>query len=160
MCYIRKKLQMPENSALLEIYHSNEPSNRNFPHDRKNLNLFSYILSRASEAGSPTNRPGTGPGILWSVHRWTRPKSITLNRKWTNRFVLALSGQSPGVAFKLQSHWFSNVTVYSQEYWLIPYGGDCSKHIIEFHSHLLNPPLECSIRRCYTEKSKCFNKNT
>ncbi len=32
-----------------------------------------YILSRASEVGSPTNHPGsrqrqdTGPGILWSV---------------------------------------------------------------------------------------------
>ncbi len=35
------------------------------------------ILSHASETGSPTNRFGSdktrGPGILWSVHRWTRP---------------------------------------------------------------------------------------
>ncbi len=39
------------------------------------------ILSRASEMGSPTNHPGlqaatnTGSGILWSIHRWTRPTS-------------------------------------------------------------------------------------
>ncbi len=37
------------------------------------------ILSRASEVGSPTNHLGsrqrqdTGPGILWSINRWTRP---------------------------------------------------------------------------------------
>ncbi len=36
-----------------------------------------YILSCASEMGSPTNHPDsgqrqdTGSGILWSVHRWT-----------------------------------------------------------------------------------------
>ena len=35
--------------------------------------MISYILSRASKVGSPTNHPGfeqrqdTGPGILWSV---------------------------------------------------------------------------------------------
>ena len=38
-----------------------------------------YILSRASGMGSPTNHPGsrqrhdTGPGILWSVNRSTKP---------------------------------------------------------------------------------------
>ncbi len=37
------------------------------------------ILSRASGVGSPTNHPGfgqrqdTGPVILWSVNRWTKP---------------------------------------------------------------------------------------
>ncbi len=40
-----------------------------------------YIFSRASGVGSPTNHPGsgqrqdTGPGILWSVHRWTKPNT-------------------------------------------------------------------------------------
>ncbi len=44
-----------------------------------NFNLF-LILSRASGMGSPTNHLGseqrqeTGPGILWSVNRWTGPK--------------------------------------------------------------------------------------
>ncbi len=40
--------------------------------------FYINILLCASEAGSPTNRPGSdktraGPGILWSVHRWTKP---------------------------------------------------------------------------------------
>ena len=39
------------------------------------------ILSCASEVGSPTNHQGSrqrqdkGPGILWSVHRWTKPNT-------------------------------------------------------------------------------------
>ncbi len=43
-----------------------------------NLLYILYILSRASEVGSPTNHPGSrqrqdmGPGILRSVNRWTK----------------------------------------------------------------------------------------
>ncbi len=49
----------------------------------ENFGILVYILSRASEVGSPTNRPGsrqrqdTGPWILWSVHRWTFKKKRT-----------------------------------------------------------------------------------
>ncbi len=41
--------------------------------------LLIIVLSHAGEVGSPTNHPGsrqrqdTGPGILWSVNRWTKP---------------------------------------------------------------------------------------
>ncbi len=46
------------------------------------LRSFSIILSRASGVGSQTNHPGSrqrqdkGPGILWSVHRWTKPNTF------------------------------------------------------------------------------------
>ncbi len=48
-----------------------------------NLSGPSAILSRASKVGSPTNHPcsrqrqDTGPGIFWSVHRWTKPNGLT-----------------------------------------------------------------------------------
>ncbi len=52
-----------------------------------------YVLSRASEAGSPTNHLGpgqrqdTGPGILWSVKYLDRANLVTnyQNLKKTDR---------------------------------------------------------------------------
>ncbi len=52
--------------------------------------LISNILSRPSEVGSPTNHPGsgqrqdTGPGILWSVHRW-KANLVILPKKFLKK---------------------------------------------------------------------------
>ncbi len=57
-----------------------------------NVCRISYILTRTHAKFSDLPRQDTGPGILWSVNRWTKPERNTY-AKYLDRANLVINYQ-------------------------------------------------------------------